>query len=62
MKVSSDFLFIIRLGLGIEMSFHLRWDQKQKETNKDFSLSSKVYSRCREIRRGGRTKFRETSV
>lgn len=36
MKVSSDFLFIIRLGLGIETLFHLRWDQKQKELNKDF--------------------------
>ena len=60
MKVSSDFPFIMRLGLGIETLFHLRLDQKQKELEKDFSFSNKVYTRCREIKCGGRS--RETSV
>lgn len=32
------FLFIIRLGLGIETLFSLRWETK-RELNKDFSLN-----------------------
>lgn len=38
MKVSSDFYLIIRVGLGPEKLFQLRWNQNQKKLKVDLSL------------------------
>ena len=37
-KVSSDF-YLIRVGLGTEKLFQLRWNQKQKDMTVDILLS-----------------------